>query len=194
MSSDTLIPRPDTERLVECVLNIFPDKNKPVKVADLGTGSGAIALALASEQPNWIVHASDISEGALKIASNNAHELGLSNVSFYLGSWCTALPCTDYDVIVSNPPYIGEDEWELYADGLAFEPKHALVSGKDGLLAIREICANALNQLHVGGHLVIEHGFLQGKSVREIFTACGYREIHSLCDLSDQERVTVGRK
>src|SRR5579883_886559 len=138
----TLIPRPETEVLVESVLKAYP-RDRHLKIADLGTGSGAIALALASERPHWDIHAVDSSEQALEVARKNAQQLQLHQVSFHHGNWCTALLSTDFDAIVSNPPYIAEMEWAQYAEGLAFEPRQALVSGKDGLEAIRTIIQTA---------------------------------------------------
>jgi release factor glutamine methyltransferase len=193
VSNDTLIPRPETELLVEAVLNLVPHHHTEMTVADLGTGSGAIALALGYERSKWQICAVDASESALAIARNNAQKLALKNISFYQGNWCTALPCTGFDVIVSNPPYIGEAEWERYADGLAFEPRSALVSGQDGLDAIREIGQSAKRYLKPFGYVLVEHGFLQGTAVRTIFAAAGYGEIHSIHDLSGNERVTIGR-
>jgi release factor glutamine methyltransferase len=190
----TLIPRPETELLVESILALTDDDHSTFNVADLGTGSGAIALAIASERPNWHVFATDVSENALTTARHNAQQLGLNRVSFLQGSWCNALPCIDFDVIASNPPYIAETEWETYADGLRFEPRTALVSGQDGLDAIREISHAAKDYLKPGGYVIVEHGFLQGAAVRAIFATEGYNNIHSVLDLSGQERVTIGCK
>ena len=162
-------------------------------MADLGTGSGAIALALGHEQPAWQIYAVDISENALAIAKKNAQGLALKNISFHLGNWCSALPCDGFDVIVSNPPYISETEWDGYAEDLAFEPREALVSGLDGLDSIRSICHSAQGYLKPAGYILLEHGFLQAAAVREVFTASGYRQIHSLRDLSGLERVTVAQ-
>jgi release factor glutamine methyltransferase len=185
----TLIPRPETELLVQWVLDIYPEK---FKAADLGTGSGAVALALAHERAHANIYATDASDAALQVARNNAQRLALANISFHQGNWCTALPCNDFDVIVSNPPYIGEIEWQAYADGLTFEPREALVSGEDGLADIRTICHSAREYLKPAGYLLIEHGYLQGAAVRKIFAASGYSQIHSARDLSGQERVTIG--
>lgn len=193
VSPDTLIPRPETEFLVEEALRLFEYKTQSIKVADLGTGSGAIALAIASERPTWEIFATDISAKALRIASKNAHELGINNISFCEGSWCTALPCSNFDMVISNPPYIALNEWEDYAAGLAYEPITALVSGEDGLDAIREISQEAKAYLKPGGYLLIEHGFLQGPSVCKIFAQDGYERIRTIQDLAEHERVTVGQ-
>ncbi len=192
VTPDTLIPRPETELLVDSILSDHP-RETLLKVADLGTGSGAIALALAHERPNWEIHATDDSECALKVAQMNARRLSINNVSFHQGNWCAALPSDGFDIIVSNPPYIGEMEWDIYAENLAFEPRSALVSGLDGLDSIHTIIHSAKQYLKSGGQLLIEHGFLQGSAVRKIFAACAYSQIHSVRDLSGQERATIAR-
>jgi len=193
VTPDTLIPRPETELLVESVLATYKNAKTGIRIADLGTGCGAIALALAHDQPKWQVMATDVCEQALQVAKTNAERLGIRNISFYQGNWCAALPGEGLDVIVSNPPYIGEMEWDAYAEGLAFEPRDALVSGLDGLDAIRTIIHSAKHYLKPSGHVFVEHGFLQGAQVRKIFAASGYGQIHSIRDLSGQERVTVGQ-
>lgn len=193
VTRDTLIPRPETELLVETILEIFPP-NSQIQAADLGTGSGAIAIALAHERPMWRIVAVDVSESALTIARKNAQQFELNNISFCLGNWCTALPRNDFDVIVSNPPYIAEREWETYAQGLQYEPKNALTSGMDGLNAIREISGMTQQFLRTSGLLLLEHGFWQGQAVRDILSENGFNEVRSVKDLSGHERVTVGRK
>jgi release factor glutamine methyltransferase len=194
VTTATLIPRPETELLVEKVLTLFPDKQSAIRLADLGTGSGAIALALASERSNWGICAVDVSQSALQIASENAQTLGLKNISFYLGSWCTALPDLAFNVIVSNPPYIAETEWADYAAGLQFEPRSALVAGADGLDDIRTIISDAKRYLLPGGYLLIEHGYQQAKAVQAIFLASGYQQVDSMADLAGHWRVTMGVK
>ena len=192
ITPDVLIPRPETELLIEFVLNTFPSREDAMIVADLGTGSGAIALALGNERKNWKIHAVDISERALTIARKNAQTLSLTNVSFHLGNWCTALPSHSFDLLVSNPPYLSEGEWADYATGLQYEPITALLSGVDGLEAIRMIALQAKAKLKRNGMLVFEHGFRQGEKVREILHELGYQHIHSLRDLENRERVTYG--
>lgn len=193
VTPDVLIPRPETELLVETVLSLLSE-DEDIKLADLGTGSGAIALALAYERPRWQIYATDVSENALSIASNNAQQLGLNNVAFYRGNWCTALPCDGFDVIVSNPPYIAEKEWGDYALGLQCEPREALVSGEEGLDAIMIIAETAGNYLKPGGYLLVEHGYEQGPAVRRIFQVFGLTDVMTLKDLSGQDRVTIGKK
>lgn len=189
VTRDTLIPRPETECLIEWVLKNFSSEKK--QIADLGTGSGVIALTLALERPLWEISATDKSAEALAVAKQNAKQHGISTVSFYQGDWCAALPSYTFDLIVSNPPYIAEMEWNDYADGLSFEPKTALVSGTDGLDAIRQISQEAISYLKPGGFLVLEHGFEQGKAVRDRLTILGYKDIETLCDLEQRPRVTI---
>lgn len=190
VSSDTLIPRPETELLVEEILKQLPQKH--LKIADLGTGSGAIACALAKERPEWEIVATDISHEALTIASNNAQRFGLENISFYQGSWFTALPDTDFDVIVSNPPYIAEAEWASYEAGLRYEPKGALISGFDGLKDLRNIIFLAKNYLKKHGHVVVEHGCNQGKEVRNLCFEANLKDVKTFQDYANLDRFTMG--
>jgi release factor glutamine methyltransferase len=178
--------------LVETALALFPDKTQHLKAVDLGTGSGAIALALASERPGWDISAVDMSESALQTASDNAQRLRITNISFYGGDWFTALPMREFDLVVSNPPYLSKNEWPTYARGLAHEPIHALLSGDDGLDAIREICRMAPQYICRGGYLLIEHGFSQGFEVRSLLQAAGCLNVQTVNDLPGQERVTFG--
>lgn len=194
VSPDTLVPRPETELLVETVLALPIAESDSLKVADLGTGSGAIAIAIAHEKPNWDVFATDISLNALEIAGKNAQRLGISRLSFYHGSWCTALPCNNFDVIITNPPYIAESEWPDFEKGLEHEPRSALVSGEDGLDAIRDISQNARLYLKAGGYLLIEHGYLQGESIRALLQQDGYKAVQTLKDLNNHDRVTFGQR
>lgn len=193
VTPDTLIPRPETEILVSAALDLFPDA-AGIRAADLGTGSGAIALALACERRSWQIYATDISQSALQIAGKNAQRLGLANVSFSAGNWLTALPDSSFHLIASNPPYVAESEWEAYAGGLCYEPRSALVSEENGLRHIREIIHGAAQHLLPGGYVLVEHGFLQGEAVRAIFNGAGYKAIHTLSDLAGNERVSIGRK
>ena len=190
VTTDTLIPRSETELLVESILNLYPDQTLK-KIADLGTGSGAIALALAHEKRNWQIVATDKSEKALCIAKKNAQILELNNIAFYHGDWCNALPSRDFDIIVSNPPYVSEAEWENVKEHLQHEPCTAFLSGTDGLDAIRVIAQSASSYLKLGGRLLMEHGYSQAQTVRQILTECGYSQIYSVYDLSGCERVTI---
>lgn len=192
VTRETLIPRPETELIVETVLQ-WGRRDESLQIADLGTGSGAIALALAHERPNWQIVATDISQSALQIASNNAQRLGLRNISFYLGSWCTALPHRGFDVIVSNPPYIAKKEWPVYASGLAYEPYEALVSGEDGLDAIRAICEKLANYVKPNGYVALEHGFTQGAAVCELLALAKFSSISMLYDGAGLARVTTAK-
>ena len=188
----TLIPRPETELLVQEVLKNLP-KEAPLVVADLGTGSGAIALALASERANWQIIAIDSSPEALAIAGKNAHDLRLTNISFQLGNWLTSSGKFKFDAIISNPPYIAEAEWPAYADQLRFEPRAALVAGDEGLADIKKIIAAARQFLKSDGWLMLEHGFNQGQVVRTIALQNGYQNVHSICDLAGHERIMIAR-
>ncbi len=189
VTGDTLIPRPETEDLVEWILSNFP-KEKPLHVADLGVGTGAIALALAQERPLWEIAATDYSEKALAVAKENANAHQLENVSFYQGSWCTALPKGGYDVIVSNPPYIAEGDPHL--EQLTYEPYSALASGKDGLLAIKTIIKEAPRYLVEGGALIIEHGFDQSEAVVALMQAGGFLNVIDHNDLAGLARFISG--
>lgn len=192
VTRDTLIPRPETELVVETALNIAANLSHEIAIADLGTGSGAIALALAHERPQWQIYACDISESALAVAKLNAARLTLNHISFHQGHWCKSLPRNDLHLIIANPPYIAETEWAAYAAALHYEPKTALVSGQDGLNALTEIIATAKTYLRKGGSLIVEHGYAQGQAVRQLFQKNGYQEIQSILDLADKERITLG--
>ena len=192
VTNATLIPRPETELIVETVLNAFPPATC-LQVADLGTGSGAIAAALAKERPNWEIFAVDNNEATLKVAQDNAKRLDLPNISFFAGNWCEPLAALRFDVIVSNPPYIAETEWADYAAGLAFEPRGALVAGEDGLSAIREISCGAKQLLKTKGMIFLEHGASQGAAVRAILLQDGYKNCYSVRDLAGHERMTTAQ-
>lgn len=191
VTAATLIPRPETELLVELALSLCP-ADRPLKVADLGTGSGAIALALAQERPAWQISATDISDQALMVAKHNADHHHIKNIQFYQGHWCAALPSDDFDLIVSNPPYISEAEWESVANDLYFEPRQALVASGNGLDAIETLVPSAKNHVKPGSYLMVEHGFLQGATVRRLFAAAGFCQIRTVRDINGHERVTLG--
>jgi release factor glutamine methyltransferase len=195
VTPDVLVPRPETELLVEWCLS-FP-RQRESRIFDLGTGSGAIALALAKELPEASVVASDASAAALAVARANARRLRLANVEFVHGEYFNALDsgCRGndaFDVIVSNPPYVAEGDPHL-AD-LAFEPPLALTSGPDGLDALRAIVAGAPAHLRPGGWLLVEHGATQGPAVRALFARAGFAGVATRRDLAGLERATGGRR
>ncbi len=191
LSPDALIPRPDTETLVDTAIEII-DRHKARRILDLGTGSGAIALAIKSQCPACDVWASDVSSQALGVARNNAKRLGLS-VHFCQGCWFDAIPmnCGPFDLIVSNPPYIAPDDGHLEA--LSHEPRHALVAHNHGLADLFEIIDQTPKYLADGGFVWLEHGHTQGAAVRERFHERGYQAIESRHDLAGLERITGAR-
>ncbi|MEF3193331.1 MAG: peptide chain release factor N(5)-glutamine methyltransferase [Halothiobacillaceae bacterium] len=191
VSNAVLIPRPETELLVEAALERLP--GRPCMVADLGSGSGAIALAIAKMRPDARVVAVDASRQALEVARTNAERLGLRNVELREGDWCKGLADERFDMIVSNPPYICEDDPHLARGDLRFEPAMALVSGADGLEAIRAIVACAPLHLGPGGWLLFEHGFDQAEAVAGLMRKAGFTDIELLRDLLGHGRVTLGR-
>ena len=191
VSPQTLIPRPETELLVELALERAPPA-AGLRMADLGTGSGAIALALAHERPQAQVIAVDVSEGALEIARANAQALRLHNVEFRHGDWLAPLAGERFHLIASNPPYIGDDDPHLREGDLRFEPARALSSGPDGLEAIDTIIRDAPAHLHPGGWLLLEHGWEQGEALRGLLSAAGFDAVSTHRDLEHRDRVTLG--
>lgn len=192
VTPDVLIPRPETELLVDCALQRIPVDAESA-VADLGTGSGAIALSIAHARPQARVVATDSSEAALRVAQDNATRLGLRNIEFKRGNWCAALGEARFNVMVSNPPYIAEGDPHLREGDLRFEPPVALASGADGLDAIRIIVRDVRAHLHNGGWLLFEHGFDQGSAVRDLLMTHGYTGIFTERDLEGRERASGGR-
>lgn len=192
VSKDTLIPRPETERLVELALELIPN-NSSYQIADLGTGSGAIALAIARERPQCMITATDASQEAIEIAQHNAEQQKISNVNFRQGNWCEALNDETYQMIVSNPPYIESSDEHLAIGDVRFEPQQALESGKDGLDAIRMITQQAHSHLEPGGWLIMEHGYTQRENVLNILQQQGYVNLQAYDDLSGTPRICMGR-
>jgi release factor glutamine methyltransferase len=194
VSPDVLIPRPETELLVELALERLP-QNRPARVLDLGTGSGAIAIALAKSRPEAQITAVDISPRALELAQANATQLNASQIAFVASDWFSALPALNrFDLIVSNPPYIAAGDPHLLSKDIEFEPALALVAGPNGMEAIRRIAPVALNYLVAGGYLLIEHGYDQKESCAALFSAVGYAQVKSHYDLGGNPRVTLGKK
>ena len=187
----TLIPRPDTELLVETALELQPAS--PAKVLDLGTGTGAIALALASDCPAWQVTAVDRVEEAVALAERNRQRLGLSNVRVLVSHWFGSLAGQRFDLILSNPPYIRAEDPHLAEGDVRFEPSSALVAGSDGLDDLRVIVAQAPEHLVPGGWLLLEHGYDQATDVRALLAAQGFTEVASRKDLGGHERISLGR-
>jgi len=190
VSPVTLVPRPETEILVEQALMKIPRK-ATWRVLDLGTGCGAIALAIAKERPLCDVVATDVSEDALGIARINARELALPNIEFLQGSWTDPVREQSFDIIVSNPPYVADDDAHL--DSLRHEPRDALTSGTDGLDAIRIIASDAAEILTADGTLLVEHGAEQHEAIAKIFSTNGWTDIVSVNDLSGLPRVTLAK-
>ena len=192
VSPATLIPRPETELLVELALARIP-MGAAARIADLGTGSGAIALAIAKERPRAHVVATDASEPALDVARRNAARNRIANVEFRHGDWLVPLAGERFDLIASNPPYIAEGDPHLDEGDLRFEPASALSSGSDGFDAIRSITAAAPHHLLDDGWLLLEHGWQQGETARALLREAGFIDVETARDLEDRERVTLGR-
>ncbi len=193
VTPDTLIPRPETELLVEQALSLIPT-NQPWQIADLGTGTGAIALAIASERPKATVVATDQSESALVITRENANTHVINNVSFRHGSWFEPLQGEQFELILSNPPYIATDDPHLAEGDVRFDPDSALSSGRDGLDDLRLITRDSADHLKAGGWLIVEHGYDQGNAVRSLFEQHHYQNIATRRDLGGQERITYGNR
>ncbi|HEC13377.1 MAG TPA: peptide chain release factor N(5)-glutamine methyltransferase [Acidiferrobacteraceae bacterium] len=189
----TLIPRPETEHLVEQALSHIPP-DRPFSVADLGTGNGAIALALASERPQCQIVATDIADKAIAVARQNALNLGLGNIEFRQGDWFAPLSDAQFDLIVSNPPYVRQTDPHLVEGDVQFEPTAALASGAQGLDAIYKLVTQASTFLAERGWLVLEHGYDQAEAVRDLLQGAGFSHCTMYRDLNDQPRVSEGRK
>lgn len=191
VSGATLIPRPDTEVLVEQALVHLPAR--PATLLDLGTGTGAIALALASERPDCQVLGCDRISAAVALAQENAQRLHIHNVHFFLSDWFSDLPAQRLDVIVSNPPYIDAADVHLQQGDVRFEPRSALVAGEAGLADLRYIIENATHWLKPGGWLLLEHGWQQQAVVSAMLAQHGYQQVDSVNDYGGNPRVTLGQ-
>jgi len=188
----TLIPRPDTEILVDVALEKIP-ANEAAQVLDLGTGTGAIALAIAQQRPQAQVTGVDASSPALEVAISNSRQLHINNLHFVLSDWFNDLDHSRFDVIVSNPPYIEEADTHLQQGDLRFEPLSALASGADGLDDIRRIIDGCLIHLKPQGWLMFEHGYNQAVTIRELMAQTGLVNIETFKDLGCNDRVTIGK-
>ncbi|VAW60992.1 Peptide chain release factor N(5)-glutamine methyltransferase [hydrothermal vent metagenome] len=191
VNENTLIPRPDTELMVEQILQHCP-QNDDIQLLDLGTGSGAIALAIACERPGWRIFATDISAEALQVAEQNAQALHLTQIEFRQGNWLEAVQGLKFDIIACNPPYIPINDPHLQRGDVRFEPINALASGTDGLDDIRLIAAQARSGLKREGRLFIEHGHDQKQKMHDIFIKNTYKNIIQHLDLSGNPRLTTG--
>ena len=191
VSPAVLVPRPETELLVQRLLELVAAP--AAQVVDLGTGSGAIAIAVAAERPHWLVTGTDVSPEALAVARANGARLVGGRVEWALGSWYAAVPGRRFDALVSNPPYIAADDPVLESDGLRHEPRMALTPGGDGTSAFHTLIDEAPRHLHPGGWLVLEHGNTQGETLRSLLVARGFTHVTSHRDLAGHERVTEGK-
>lgn len=193
ISAATLIPRPETERLVELTLDLVGDEPN-AQILELGTGSGAIALAIAKERPNWQITATDISGPALQIAKANAAKLNINNISFYLSDWFDQIPQRRYQAIVSNPPYIAAADPHLSQGDIRYEPVSALVGGKNGLIALQYIIKHSYDYLLPHGLLLLEHGHDQKTAVLTMLMDAGFTDIGTWQDLQGNDRVAGGHR
>jgi len=186
VTTDTLIPRPETELLIDIALNLFPDKEEPCHLLDMGTGSGVIAITLADKNPYWKVSATDFSQAALDVAMTNA----TTHINFSQGSWFDAVPNQTFDLVISNPPYIEEND--DYLKDLTYEPQTALVSGIDGLDDIRIIINNAPDHINKDGYLLLEHGFNQQDRIVELLEE-NFTNIKTFKDYDSNDRAVLAQ-
>lgn len=191
VSPDVLIPRPDSELLIELSLLLLPS-NQTCKIIDLGTGSGILAITLAAERPLATVIATDISSAALNIAKINAESLAVDNVRFLLSNWFDCVTDKNFDLVISNPPYIAIDDPHLEQGDVRFEPDSALISDEAGLKDIRILAEQARHHLKLNGQLLIEHGYTQQTQVQSILKSLNYAQVQTHPDLSGNPRVTSG--
>ncbi|MBR9753999.1 peptide chain release factor N(5)-glutamine methyltransferase [Cobetia sp. D5] len=190
-SPATLIPRPDTEVMVECALELAEATSG--KLLDLGTGTGAIALAFARHRPQWQVLGVDLIEEAVQLARGNAERLAIANAEFRQSDWFSAVTESGFALITANPPYLADDDPHLALGDVRFEPRSALVAAEAGLADFLHLIATAPQHLAAGGHLMLEHGLTQGNEVREALRAGGFVDVETLEDLGGRERITLGK-
>ncbi|MDF7667758.1 peptide chain release factor N(5)-glutamine methyltransferase [Orbaceae bacterium ESL0727] len=191
VSNATLIPRPDTEKLVELGLDYLP--KVPCEVLDLGTGTGAISIAMATERPDCLFTAVEKNKDALLLAQHNAANIGVNNVYFLQGDWYKPIKSRKFSMIVSNPPYIEPTDIHLSQGDVRYEPRSALVSEDNGLADIKLIIKGAIKHLHQYGWLLIEHGWQQALDVQTVFKQQGFQLVETFADYSGNDRVTLGR-
>lgn len=197
VNNSTLIPRPDTELLVEATLGLFAedDVNQTLRLLDLGTGTGAIVLALAHEKKSWQCVGVDKELAAVELAEKNRVQLNLANVKIHQSDWFAALASeAPFDIIVSNPPYINPNDKHLSEGDVRFEPLSALIADNNGLADLEYIIAHAPQYLTESGWLLVEHGYDQGSAVRELFSVNHFDQVNTFRDFGGNERVTVGKK
>ncbi|MFZ2451111.1 MAG: peptide chain release factor N(5)-glutamine methyltransferase [Methylovulum miyakonense] len=187
-----LIPRPDTELLIDLGLKLIPAE-ADWNIIDLGTGSGIIAITIAAERPNTRLTAVDRSLEALQVAQQNAGRHHIQNIHFHQSDWFKQVPAQRFQLVISNPPYIAEHDWHLQHGDVRFEPQSALIAGDQGLSDIKAIAETAKNWLVADGWLLIEHGYDQETAVQAIFKSLGYQQVQTERDLSGQPRVTYGQ-
>ena len=192
VTTDTLIPRPETEILVQAALNCIPNET-PCSILELGTGTGAISIAIASDRQLANITATDIKHSALQVAQLNAESHHLNNITFVKANWFDIKNIDTYDLIVSNPPYISNDDPHLVQGDVRFEPESALVSGKEGLDDLYIIITGAKKHLNTNGWLLLEHGFQQGKAIRQLLEENNFSTISTLKDYSNLDRVSIGQ-
>jgi len=191
VNSSTLIPRPETETLIEYILAEF-DHRENLKLLDMGTGTGAIAIAIAKEKPGWEIVASDVSEGALALARKNSELQQTTNVTFIQSDWFEDITAVDFDIIVSNPPYVASGDPHLQRGDVRFEPLSALTSGPEGMDDIEILCLRAADYLNDNGCLIVEHGYNQAQEVADCFIRNGFTDIRQRQDLAGHIRMTAG--
>ena len=190
IDENVLVPRPETELLVEKILSLCG--SEPLSLLDLGTGSGAIGLSLLSERPSWEVYCSDLSFKALKVAQENKKN-NLANVKLINSNWLSAFASNSFDIIVSNPPYVDQNDERLFKDGVSFEPIQALVAEERGLRDIRHIIKNSREYLRDNGSLLVEHAPEQSNDVIDLFKEYSYTDIRLFQDLNGDDRVSFGK-